>query len=60
LHLTCDEHHAREWHDDVVLPSVQQVPELLPRIAAGVAVCLETSAGYLDDLIHQAHTRRNP
>jgi hypothetical protein len=50
VHLECDEDHAREWGDDVIVPSVQQVPHLRRPIAEGIAACLETSARYLDDL----------
>jgi hypothetical protein len=50
VHLECDEGHAREWSDDVIVPSVQRNPQLRRPIAEGIAACLETSARYLDDL----------
>ena len=50
VHLACDDSHAREWSDDVILPSVQRDHELHRPIAEGIAACLETSARYLDDL----------
>jgi hypothetical protein len=54
VHLECDESHAREWSDDVIVPSVQQAPQLRRPIAEGIAMCLETSARYLDDLCARA------
>jgi Iron-containing redox enzyme len=54
VHLDCDEGHAREWTDDVIVPSVQRHSELRRPIAEGIAACLETSARYLDDLCVRA------
>jgi hypothetical protein len=50
IHLNCDDHHASDWSDEVVLPSIALNPELRIPIAYGIASCLETSARYLDDL----------
>jgi pyrroloquinoline quinone (PQQ) biosynthesis protein C len=50
VHLDCDEDHAREWIDDVIVPSAERNPLLRRPIAEGTAACLETSARYLDDL----------
>lgn len=50
IHSVCDEDHAREWCDDVIIPSVRACPALRGSIAAGLATCLETSANYLDDV----------
>ena len=54
VHLDCDESHAREWTDDVIVPSVRESPQLRKPIAEGIAACLETSARYLDDLCARA------
>jgi Iron-containing redox enzyme len=60
VHLDCDESHAREWIDDVIIPSVQREPQLRLPIAEGIASCLETSAHYLDDLCARAkHMNRH-
>jgi hypothetical protein len=50
IHLTCDEHHARDWRAGVIVPSIRLRPQLRRPIAEGIAACLETSASYLDDL----------
>jgi len=57
VHLACDEDHAREWSECVILPSVRIDPPLRARIAEGIAACLETSARYLDDLCRRAGER---
>lgn len=54
IHSVCDEDHAREWNVDVIGPSVRVDPSLRPRIAEGIAACLETSAAYLDYLSERA------
>jgi hypothetical protein len=51
IHSECDEEHARQWREDVILPAVAEDPARRPVIAAGIAECLETSARYLDDLL---------
>jgi hypothetical protein len=50
VHLECDEDHACEWIEDVIIPSVRQDPRLRSSIAEGIASCLATSERYLDDL----------
>lgn len=50
IHAECDEHHAGDWLDRVIGPSVAQRRDLRAPIANGVAACLETSRLYLDDL----------
>ncbi len=50
VHLGCDEDHAREWIEEVIIPSVALDPRLRRPIAEGIASCLETSERYLDDL----------
>jgi pyrroloquinoline quinone (PQQ) biosynthesis protein C len=50
VHLECDDGHAREWTDDVIVPAVERNRELRRPIAEGIASCLHTSARYLDDL----------
>lgn len=51
MHLTCDEHHARDWREGVIYPSTRLSPQLRKPIAEGIAACLETSASYLDDKV---------
>jgi len=58
VHIECDEGHAREWMESVLLPSMRAKPELRAPIAAGIATCLVTSAHYLDDLSRRALRRR--
>lgn len=50
VHLECDDGHAREWIEDVIIPSVEQDPRLRRPVAEGIASCLATSERYLDDL----------
>lgn len=54
IHSECDEHHADDWLQRVIVPSIEQRPELKPLIAAGIAQCLETSGIYLDFLLARA------
>jgi pyrroloquinoline quinone (PQQ) biosynthesis protein C len=58
IHLQCDDHHAREWHDGVIAPSLRRNPALRAPIAEGIASCLESSVRYLDDLSRRADERR--
>lgn len=58
VHIECDEGHAREWMESVLLPSIRTNPELRAPMAAGIATCLVTSARYLDDLSRRALRRR--
>ena len=57
VHISCDEDHAQEWGDSVIVPSIQLNPALRIPIAEGIAACLETSARYLDDLSERAFDR---
>jgi hypothetical protein len=54
IHAECDDHHASDWLERVILPSLALDASLLPRIAAGMAACLETSHAYLDFLSNRA------
>lgn len=58
IHLTCDEHHARDWQAGVIAPSIRLNPQLRNPIAEGIAACLETSACYLDNLSRRALRRK--
>ncbi|MFL9872330.1 iron-containing redox enzyme family protein [Paraburkholderia megapolitana] len=58
IHLTCDEHHAREWSECVIQPSVELEPQRRVAIAEGIAVALETMDRYLDDLVTRAASQR--
>jgi hypothetical protein len=58
IHMTCDEDHARDWSDGVVGPTLNLNPSLRSRIAEGIAVCLETSAQYLDRQVQRLQERR--
>ncbi|MBB3060607.1 iron-containing redox enzyme family protein [Microbulbifer rhizosphaerae] len=57
VHSECDEHHADDWLQRVIMPSIEARPELLNRIAAGIAECLDTSALYLDYVHERAQLR---
>ena len=57
VHSECDEHHADDWLQRVIVPSINARPTLLPTIAAGIAECLDTSAVYLDYLLKRAQLR---
>jgi hypothetical protein len=57
VHSECDEHHAEDWLERVIVPTVKKRPELLASIAAGVAECLDTSADYLDFVYQRAQMR---
>ncbi len=56
--MTCDENHARDWSDGVVEPTLSLDPSVRSRIAEGIAVCLETSARYLDGQVQRLKERR--
>ncbi len=58
IHSNCDDEHARDWIDGVIVPSVRMQAALRPAIATGIATCLETSARYLDDLLSRARRDR--
>jgi hypothetical protein len=57
IHMTCDEDHARDWSDAVIGPTLDLDPSLRIRIAEGIAVCLETSARYLDGQVQRLNER---
>jgi len=50
IHLHCDEHHARDWRDGVIIPSLARAPRLGVSIVEGIAAFLVTSGHYLDAL----------
>jgi hypothetical protein len=54
IHAECDDHHAGDWLERVILPSIAFDERVRPRIAAGVAACLATSHAYLDYLSDRA------
>ena len=58
VHIECDEGHARDWMESVLMPSIRANPDLRARIATGIAACLVTSGHYLDDLSRRALRRR--
>src|SRR5215468_5698187 len=58
IHMTCDENHARDWSDGVVGPTLDLDPSVRSSIAEGIAVCLETSAQYLDRQVQRLNERR--
>jgi hypothetical protein len=58
IHMTCDEDHARDWSDGVVGPTLNLDPSVKSRIAEGIAICLDTSARYLDRQVQRLKERR--
>jgi len=58
VHMTCDENHARDWSDGVVGPTLSLDPSVRRSIAEGIALCLETSARYLDRQMQRLKERR--
>ena len=58
VHMTCDEDHARDWSDGVVGPTLSLDPSVRRSIAEGIAVCLETSARYLDRQLQRLREQR--
>jgi hypothetical protein len=54
IHAECDDHHASDWLERVILPAIARDASVRPRIAAGIAACLETSHAYLDFLSNRA------
>jgi len=58
VHMTCDEDHARDWSDGVVGPTLRLDPSVRRSIAEGIAVCLETSARYLDRQVQRLKEQR--
>jgi hypothetical protein len=60
IHMTCDEDHARDWSDGVVGPTLNLDPSVRTSIAEGIAICLETSAQYLDRQVQRLKEGRVP
>ena len=58
IHAQCDDHHAGDWLERVILPSTIADEDLRERIASGVVACLETSRDYLDYLSNRAISER--
>jgi hypothetical protein len=58
VHMTCDEDHARDWSDGVVGPTLNLDPSIRGSIVEGIAVCLETSARYLDRQVQRLKEQR--
>ena len=54
IHADCGDHPAGNWLERVILPSIAFDDSVRPRIAAGIAACLETSHAYLDFLSTRA------
>jgi Iron-containing redox enzyme len=54
IHADCDDHHAGDWLERVILPGIAFDDSVRPRVAAGIAACLETSHAYLDFLSNRA------
>jgi len=55
VHMTCDENHARDWSDGVIGPSLLVDRSIRRSIAEGIAVCLDTSARYLDEQVERVN-----
>ena len=58
IHSECDDHHASDWLERVVIPSVELNPRILNTIAEGIASCLETSNDYLNYLSNRVKDHR--
>ncbi len=52
-HAECDDHHASDWLERVIVPSIELDARLGEPIAKGLATCLETSQVYLDFLLQR-------
>jgi hypothetical protein len=57
-HSECDDHHARDWLDRVIIPSIARDGRLRAPIAKGIAACLDTSEQYLDSLMNRVIAAR--
>jgi hypothetical protein len=53
VHQACDEHHAGDWLERVIVPSIALEPGLAAAVAIGIAACLETSTAYLEFLLQR-------
>src|SRR5262245_10248380 len=58
IHSQCDDHHASDWLEQVITPSVVRQPGLRRAIAEGVATCLVTSNDYLTFLLKRVALER--
>jgi hypothetical protein len=58
IHSQCDEHHASDWLERVIIPSVGLDLSLRRSIAEGIASCLDTSRNYLDFLLTRVAVER--
>jgi len=58
IHSQCDDHHASDWLERVIIPSVVLQPDLRRAIAEGVATCLVTSNDYLTFLLRRVVLER--
>ena len=57
-HSECDDHHARDWLERVIVPSIERDETLRAPIAKGIAACLDTSEQYLDSLMNRVMVGR--
>jgi pyrroloquinoline quinone (PQQ) biosynthesis protein C len=57
-HSECDDHHARDWLERVIIPSIERDQRLRAPIAKGIAGCLDTSEQYLDFLMNRVRDGR--
>jgi hypothetical protein len=57
-HSECDDHHARDWLERVIVPSIERDERLRTSIAKGIAACLDTSEQYLDFLMNRVIAER--
>ena len=57
-HSECDDHHARDWLERVIVPSIERDEALRAPIAKGIAACLDTSEQYLDFLMNRVTQER--
>jgi hypothetical protein len=58
IHAQCDDHHAGDWLERVIVPSTAFDEGICTRIANGLAACLETSRDYLDSLSDRTISER--
>jgi hypothetical protein len=58
VHSQCDDHHASDWLQRVIIPSVELQPGLRDAIAEGIAACLVTSDDYLSFLLRRVIVER--
>jgi Iron-containing redox enzyme len=58
IHSQCDDHHASDWLERVIIPTVALQPGLRRSIAEGIATCLVTSSDYLSFLLRRVTFER--